>query len=105
MENRCTGIAIASEEEELHSVGIYESEVNEAGVNLEKESRIPIEEDTEEPESAFHKAEELFLELHPNEQNEIILKVFRARNSEISFLTKELAAKTTLYFDSLINGI
>ena len=79
---------------------------NEAGLNIEKERRIPKEEEVEDQsQDTYNLAERMFMELHPNEQNEIIIKVFKERNREITALHKDLEYRRNLYFESIINGI
>jgi hypothetical protein len=73
------------------------------GVNLEKESRIPTEEDT--AQENYNNIESLFMGLHHNEQNEVIIKVLVNRHREIEFLRKQLDYKINLYFNTIIDGI
>jgi hypothetical protein len=50
-----------------------------------------------QPESQFHKVRDLFFNLHPQEQNEIISQVGEARHLEMKELESKLKYLKTLY--------
>lgn len=77
----------------------------EAGKDVECISSIPREEELNtdsseevEPYSLFHDVSEKFYNLHPYEQNEILINTLKIRKKDMVSLNKELDNKTKMYY-------
>lgn len=81
-----------------------EEYTQEAGANVTCESKIPMEEDKEEAFSEFHEVYDKFFKLHPREQNEILIKVFKERKHTVAKMTKDLDNTTEMYY-SWVDGL